>query len=139
MRSIFEEEDGTIWLGTWGDGLLKMNRNFKVEQRFISDTLNTNTLQNDLVRTIKKGSDGKLWIGTNQGLCYLNLSTNEIKRVTNREFAAYPNELLELTRSKFENKNNLIIDRVGNYKDLTKSFEIIKIYFFSFFYKIPKV
>jgi len=126
VRGILEEENGTLWLGTWGDGLIKMNRDFKVRQRFVTDSSNSNSLSDNLVRVIKKGPDGKIWIGTNHGLCYYNPFKNEITRVTNRRFAVYPNDLHEIVRSKFDGNHNLVIDDVGNYKDLTLDFEIIR-------------
>ena len=26
VRAIFEEEDGSLWLGTWGDGIVKLDK-----------------------------------------------------------------------------------------------------------------
>ena len=62
VRAILEEPDGSLWLGTWGDGLLKMNSNYEVVERYTRDSTNTNSLSDDNIRVIKKDNNGNYWI-----------------------------------------------------------------------------
>ena len=127
IRSVLEEDDGTLWLGSWGNGLLKMDKNYKVLKHFISDSTNVNSLPDNLIRVIEPDNKNNLWIGTNSGLAVLNKNDDTITRISQRSLAAYPQALIELIRQKFKSgKDNLLIDKVGDFKNLTKEFKILK-------------
>ena len=99
IRSILEDEDGSLWLGTWGDGLLRMNPQRKIVKRFITDSTNSNSISDNEVRIIRKDSLGNLWIGTyNSGLDYLDVQTNTFKSLRNDD--TYPKELINLIKKK---------------------------------------
>ena len=83
IRVISEEPDGTLWLGAWGDGLLKMNNNGNITNQFQWDSSKTNSLPDNLVRVLEKDASGNYWVGTNDGLCYLDVHQNSLKRITN--------------------------------------------------------
>ena len=69
VRSIYIDDDGTLWLGTFGGGLNKFtkpksdNDPPKFKHYRISDGL-----ANDVVRGILQDNEGNLWIGTSNGL-----------------------------------------------------------------------
>ncbi len=66
------DSKGTIWLGIYRGGLLRMNAdNYKVE------LLPTNLLDNMSVRDIFEDKDGKIWIATEAGL--YSFHNNEYK------------------------------------------------------------
>jgi len=127
VRSIFEEKNGTLWLGTWGDGLLKMTHGLKVERRFTFDSSKTNSLSGNLVRLIKQTANGDFWIGTNSGLNYLDRDNNTIKRITDRQSALYPQGLLDIANKKLRSdKASIKINNVTDYQDLSNEFKITK-------------
>jgi len=127
VRGIAEEDDGSLLLGTWGDGIIEMNSKFQEINRFSNDSLSFNSLSNDLVRVIKKDVDGTYWIGTNSGLNKLNLKTKKIKRVTSEVTKVYPQELIDETL-KLVNRNNskAKIIKVGDNQNLIEEFEVIR-------------
>jgi signal transduction histidine kinase/ligand-binding sensor domain-containing protein/DNA-binding response OmpR family regulator len=79
IRAIFQSSDGTLWIGT-DVGLFHFDR----EKGFINkySTLNPgidNRLTNNIVTSIAENKAHKeLWIGTEEGLNVLSLSTNKI-------------------------------------------------------------
>ena len=67
INDLTEDAEGNIWVGTWGGGLNKFDRN---TQRFINfkhDPSNTNTLSSYLINCIFLDSRHQLWIGTEGG------------------------------------------------------------------------
>ncbi|MEQ1587748.1 MAG: two-component regulator propeller domain-containing protein, partial [Cyclobacteriaceae bacterium] len=94
VRSIAEEPDGALWLGTWGDGLIKLDKNYKEIKRYKYDSLNKNSVSNNQVRVIKPDNHGQLWLGTNNGLNILNLKTNRVQRVASKHTQQYPDQLV---------------------------------------------
>tara|TARA_B100000809_G_scaffold112084_1_gene110607 strand:- start:139 stop:3957 length:3819 start_codon:yes stop_codon:yes gene_type:complete len=66
IRVVFCHDDGTIWVGTDGGGLCKMEeRNGIIAfKAFENDPDQLNTLSNNTVLSIHKDEQGYLWIGT---------------------------------------------------------------------------
>jgi serine phosphatase RsbU (regulator of sigma subunit)/ligand-binding sensor domain-containing protein len=127
VRGIAEDDDGSLWLGTWGDGIIKMNPNYREVNRYTNDSTSFNSLSDDRVRIIKKDREGYYWIGTNQGLNLLNPRTNKIKRIGSLMSRVYPQELYDLASKLVKTKKlKASIDEVADYQDLTKEFEVLK-------------
>ncbi|MCB9219755.1 MAG: SpoIIE family protein phosphatase [Ignavibacteriales bacterium] len=127
VRSIAEEDDGSLWLGTWGDGLINVDRNYKEISRYTLDSSSFNSLSDNSVRVIKKDNYGNYWIGTNQGLNLLNPKTKKLKRISSLLTRTYPQELYEKS-SKFikELKYTARIEKVSDSQNLSKPFKVIK-------------
>ena len=67
IKSIIEDRGGNIWVGTWGGGLNRFDRE---KNRFIPykhDPKKTGSLSDDFVDCIMEDKAGGLWIGTYQG------------------------------------------------------------------------
>ncbi len=126
VRAILEEPDGSLWLGTWGDGLIKMNSNYDVVERYTRDSTNTNSLSDDNIREIKKDNNGNLWIGgADVGLNFMNSKTRKISRISDGTFSNYPQELVNLLKLKNAEKKYLAeIKEVGDAQNLTQNFSI---------------
>jgi ligand-binding sensor domain-containing protein/signal transduction histidine kinase len=84
--SIYEDQSGVMWFGTWGGGLSKYNQStdrFRVYQHSPSQP---NSLSDNIVWSIVEDSKGRLWIGTlNGGLNRLDRSTGELVVYRNDE------------------------------------------------------
>ncbi len=65
--TIYEDRSGTLWVGTWGGGLNRFNRNNGCFTYYIHDPGNPYSLSHNEVRAICEDPSGKLWIGTKGG------------------------------------------------------------------------
>lgn len=61
VNAIFEDGDGTLWVGTVEGGL---NRSFSKDSGFEHFTVNTGTLPHNSVSALTADHDGHLWVGT---------------------------------------------------------------------------
>jgi signal transduction histidine kinase/ligand-binding sensor domain-containing protein len=124
-RSIYEQKDGTIWVGTWGDGLIKMDKDYNEIKRFKNDPEDKNSLINNQVRVIKEDRSGKLWIGTNGGLDVFDPKTETHKEMVSQYAKTYSEEIITKVKGWLENDKALaIIDKVTDNKELTQEVEI---------------
>ncbi len=93
IRSVFEDESGSLYVGTRGGGLNIMKKNKKQTR-----VLNTrNGLSNNAVLSLNKDHQGNLWVGHDgEGIDMIEAKTNKIFH--------FPRD--------FENKNNLMFSSV---------------------------
>jgi ligand-binding sensor domain-containing protein/signal transduction histidine kinase len=64
LRSIHEDEDGTLWLGTAGHGILKFNRDRGGFVRYLNDPSDTFSLGSNQVVSLFEDREGNIWAGT---------------------------------------------------------------------------
>lgn len=64
VRTIMEDRDGKIWIGTYGGGISIFNRE---DQNFTYLNSANSNLTNDIVYSIKADSQGQIWVGTKGG------------------------------------------------------------------------
>lgn len=66
ITAMAEDLNGTIWIGTGGQGILRYLRE---EDRFIRYLIHDDpSSPSNHINTLSPGPDGRLWIGTNEGL-----------------------------------------------------------------------
>ncbi len=124
-RSIAEDTDGFLWLGTWGDGVIKLDKNYKETARYKYDSINKNSISHNQVRVIKPDKQGRLWLGTNHGLNILTPKTNTIQRVTNKHALQYPDQFVaELEKLISSDQKIGVIEKVIDNQDLTVAVDI---------------
>jgi hypothetical protein len=61
ILSLFEDREGTLWIGSWGGGLVRF-RGGQFEAYTESDGLS-----NNIVNAITQDREGRIWIGTGEG------------------------------------------------------------------------
>ena len=67
VNSIHEDENGYLWLGTWGGGLHRFDPNKEDFVRFRFKP-GAGGISSDTVWSLSDDGSGKIWIGTNNGL-----------------------------------------------------------------------
>lgn len=81
VYSIIERDRNRYWIGTLGSGIIQFDEvskyKFSGSQLAINEKIPT---QN--IKFMHKDKKNNLWIGTNSGLCHLNLNTNKLKLIT---------------------------------------------------------
>ena len=95
IYTIFEDRDGYIWLGTKGDGLVRMGPDADpgTVRRYRHNPASNSSLSSDDVYSIEQDGEGKIWVGTfGGGLSMLrNPDTDEFLNMYN-SFPGYPVE-----------------------------------------------
>ncbi|GAB3910067.1 two-component regulator propeller domain-containing protein [Larkinella knui] len=69
-----------LWLGTEDRGLFLLNADKTVARQYVHDPKNARSLSNDKVKCLLADGPNGLWIGTLQGLNYLDLRRQTITR-----------------------------------------------------------
>jgi two-component system sensor histidine kinase ChiS len=73
VRSLYEDEEGTLWIGTYYGGLNRFDRMTESFYRMEHDPGNPSSLSDNDVRVITADQQGVLWLGTlGGGLNYLH-------------------------------------------------------------------
>lgn len=101
IYTIFEDKDSNIWLGTKGDGLVRLTREaggYSV-RKFRHNPARLSSLSSNDVYSIEQDNEGKLWIGTfGGGVSMLrNPDRDEFRNIYN-DFPDYPVEYGERVR-----------------------------------------
>ena len=126
-RSIAEDSDGSLWVGTWGDGLIELDKNYREVRRFKHDLTNESSISNNQIRSIKPDDQGQLWIGTFAGLNILNTKTNTMKRVASTHIRQYSDQLVaEMDQLVLSEQKLASLENVSDNQNLSKPFEIKK-------------
>lgn len=121
VRSIAENPDGSLWLGTWGDGLLRLDKELNEIARYKSVPDDPTTISNNQVRVIRHDGEGMLWVGTNDGLNKIDPSTDKIKRIASRSTIGYPTQLVDQMMALLKSEQRLgVIDTVSDAKSLSQ-------------------
>ena len=114
VKSIIEDNNGNLLLGTLNDGLLKLNINSRKITKIRLDIPHSH---NYLINCLAKDKSGTIYLGTNTGLKIFDNAKNEVKKVK----AGKDSQLLSgnIVSMFFDRKQNLWI---GNgYKGLVKA------------------
>ena len=61
---MFADRSGNVWLGTFGDGLYRMNGQSGTLEHFLNDPLDPATLSENSLNSICEDRSGTLWFGT---------------------------------------------------------------------------
>ena len=80
VSRVLEDRSGTLWIGTFHAGLVRMDRDDGIVQTFRNDPRNAASLPSDDVRALLEDESGRLWVGTADGLALLDRSTGEFGR-----------------------------------------------------------
>jgi len=111
-NAILEGSDGSIWLGTFGDGLNRYDPNTGGFVRYGYEAGNPNSLGNNQIWALAESGDGDIWVGTAAGV---SLFHRETQTFTNYQHDPNnPNSLSgKHTRALYEDRSGTLW--VGTY------------------------
>lgn len=75
IRSIYLDNEGICWLGTFGGGISKYDRNLSIFNSVTSNIFDENGLQSSWVSAFADAGDGNIFVGTGGGLSLFNSKT----------------------------------------------------------------
>ncbi|MEC3878166.1 two-component regulator propeller domain-containing protein [Parapedobacter sp. 10938] len=78
--TLFEDSQGTIWAGTWRDGLYYANPRSGENGSFSHDAHLPGSIGSNRVNRIFEDSNGHIWVATEGGLCKFNSQRNDFQR-----------------------------------------------------------
>ena len=118
ITAIAEDDEGYLWIGTWGNGLIKFDRKEGRGTHFHNDPNNPLSLSSDRVIDIISDRNNDLWIATFGGglnkLVRDNLNANEQSKVQSTNFVRYRS--IESSNSSISDDKTICLfeDKVGN-------------------------
>lgn len=85
VRAIFMDKENTLWIGTKGDGILKIH-NYDINKHVLDCTIETLTAGNSLlndnsVYSFAESSRNILWVGNEEGINYYSYRERKIKKL----------------------------------------------------------
>lgn len=82
---IYEDKEGTIWAGTYSEGLYYFNPKTKAKGNFKYNPADKNSLGGNRINWIFEDSNNDLWITTEGGLCKFNKQKNNFSNYTTKD------------------------------------------------------
>ncbi len=80
ITCITEDKNGTLWIGTWGKGIVNIDKDFNVINYIYSDVKNPNGLKTNRIMDLHFDTDGRLWVATfGGGLSRISKTKNNSK------------------------------------------------------------
>lgn len=76
VKCFYTDSAGTLWIGTWGQGLILYDHTNKRFQTFAE----SEGLPNAVVYGILEDSSGNLWFSTNRGICAFDTKKKKVIR-----------------------------------------------------------
>jgi len=72
ISALAETPDGSIWVGTYDNGLSRLDPQREVFKRYLHNPDDSTSLPGNDVTALQVDLQGRLWIGTQDGLCRLD-------------------------------------------------------------------
>ncbi len=79
-QAIHEDENGTLWVCSYGNGVYYYNERTGVRGNLRYDATNKNSLTNNYVNNLFEDSKHNMWFCTESGLCYIDEASKKIIR-----------------------------------------------------------
>lgn len=74
IEQVLEQPDGALWIATWDDGLYRWQQRTGVVERFAPGSPRSGGLASSRITALSSEPDGRLWVGTDHGVVYLDPS-----------------------------------------------------------------
>lgn len=82
IQCIHEDEDGTLWVGTYGNGVYFLNKKKNIKGRMNYRPGKANSLINNYVNNLFEDQQKNFWFCTERGLSHYDRKTGIIKNYT---------------------------------------------------------
>lgn len=83
VQAMHEDETGTIWICSYGNGVYYFNPHTNTRGHFRNDPADANSLPGNHVNNIYEDSRKNIWFCTEAGLCRYDPLTGKMQRISN--------------------------------------------------------
>ena len=73
---IIQEKDGMLWFATWGGGVYRYNPHTEEWTHYTSNKQDDSSIPHNMVFSFCVDQNERLWLGTDNGLCYYDKENN---------------------------------------------------------------
>lgn len=84
VSSVYQDRNGSIWAGTFGGGLSRLDGPDGRFTRFQHDPEDPNSLCHDIIWDIVEDRSGVLWLGVENGLCRFEPESGRFQSILDR-------------------------------------------------------
>jgi ligand-binding sensor domain-containing protein/signal transduction histidine kinase len=77
IASIYQDHEGILWVGNWGQGLNRINRKTNEVEHFSTGHSGNHHINNDFIHVIFENTDHHLWLGTRDGISVYDKAHNQ--------------------------------------------------------------
>lgn len=125
ITAMVMDKFGFIWIGTDGAGLYRFN-GFSYTY-YVHDLNDPNSINSNSISSLFEDSSGRLWVGTDAGLCFFNDQLNTFTRYNNNiEDIISPNYTNILCFAEYE--NTLLVGTYDGIREVNKTRKALKNY-----------
>ena len=122
-RSILENPDGKLWVGTWGDGLRLYDMKTKLYIAYTTTQPVGNVISGNNIRSLAFDSRMNLWIGGENGLDIMDSKSGVITHLYSQANARVDADVFRLIRQKIISPASSL-SKMGDYADSVLKVEI---------------
>lgn len=77
VASIYQDDEGFLWVGNWGQGLNRINRKTNEVEHFSTQMTGNHWISNDFIHVIFEDADHHIWLGTRNGIVIYDKPRNK--------------------------------------------------------------
>ena len=107
VDSIYEDVDGTLWLGTGSSGLLKLDRDRTRFVRYRSNPRDPESVGAGIVLALFEGREGSIWVGTRGGVTRFDRRASPFQTYLPKIGSSVSQDV-ELSASVFEDSHGVL-------------------------------
>ena len=107
IDSIYEDVEGTLWLGTGSSGLLKLDRDRTRLVRYRSNPRDPESLGAGIVLALFEGQEGSVWAGTRGGVTRFDRRPSPFQTYQ-PQIGSSVSQDVELSASVFEDSHGVL-------------------------------
>jgi signal transduction histidine kinase/ligand-binding sensor domain-containing protein len=126
VTSINIDENNNIWLTSWGGGVCVLNIKTNIFKHYKTDFTKDNTILSDYCSTLFIDKNDIYWIGTTEGLCRFDRSTEEFTNFKRSEIV-FSEIIFSIEEDKHKNlwiSTNMGISRLNTETLSVQNFDI---------------
>jgi ligand-binding sensor domain-containing protein len=118
VTAITEDKDGYLWIGTWGNGIIRFDRKEGRGTHFLNDPNNAFSLSSNRIIDIISDRNGDVWIATFGGglnkLVKDNFNENSKSKTQTTDFLRYRSSESNKSSLSDDKTISLFEDKIGN-------------------------